>query len=231
MVTETVSSQAFKLKGRLYTLTVVHMLNADKNLFKEQVLKAVKTAPRLFEATPVILDCSFLADENFDLVWTCACLKKHGMLVIAVQSALPEHIALAAKIGLPVLSSSSTQDKNFVAEESKEEAKSHEARLHNTPVRSGQQIASPYGDLIITSAVSYGAELLAAGNIHVYGALRGRALAGINGNKDVRIFCQSLDAELVSIAGVYCLSDAIRAINYPCQIFLQNERIQVAALC
>ncbi len=232
MVQEVVNSQAFKLKGRLYTLTVVHMINTDKDLFKEQVAKAVKSAPRLFDGTPVILDCSFLMDENFDLAWTVNCLKKHGMLPIAVQTAFSNYINLASEIGLPVLSSSANQDKSLSIEENNEQVNStNQTRLHNNPVRSGQQIASPNGDLIVTSSVSHGAELLADGNIHVYGALRGRALAGIKGNKDVRIFCQSLDAELVAIAGIYCLSEAIQAINCPCQIFLQDERIQVEPLC
>ncbi|MRB49474.1 septum site-determining protein MinC, partial [Bacillus thuringiensis] len=76
------------------------------------------------------------------------------------------------------------------------------------------------GDLVITASVSHGAELLADGNIHVYGALRGRALAGISGDKQARIFCHSLEAELVSIAGFYRLSDAITPQPGPCQIFL-----------
>jgi septum site-determining protein MinC len=83
------------------------------------------------------------------------------------------------------------------------------------------------GDLVITASVSHGAELLADGNIHVYGALRGRALAGIAGDKNARIFCQSLEAELVSIAGFYRLSDAIEPIASPCQIFIHDERIQI----
>ena len=86
------------------------------------------------------------------------------------------------------------------------------------------------GDLVITAAVSHGAELLADGNIHVYGALRGRALAGIAGDKLARIFCQSLEAELVSIAGCYRLSDAIGKIAGPCQIYLQDDRIQIDPL-
>jgi septum site-determining protein MinC len=71
---------------------------------------------------------------------------------------------------------------------------------------------------------------LADGNIHVYGALRGRALAGITGNKDARIFCQSLEAELVSIAGYYRLSDSIKSITGACQIFLQDDQIQIEAV-
>lgn len=233
MSTEIISAQAFKLKGRLYTLTVVHMLNADKSLFEEQVIKAVKSAPRLFEATPVILDSSFLDDESFDLVWTITCLKKYGMLPIAIQTMNPNHVTLALEIGLAVLSSSANQDKSLNIEEKLSKDSDpilSKPRLHNLPVRSGQQIVSQHGDLIVTSSVSHGAELLAAGNIHVYGALRGRALAGINGNKDARIFCHSLDAELVAIAGIYCLSEAIQAVNYPCQIFLREERIYVEAL-
>ena len=86
------------------------------------------------------------------------------------------------------------------------------------------------GDLVVTASVSHGAELLADGNIHVYGALRGRALAGIKGNKQARIFCQSLDAELVSISGFYCLSESMEKISEPCQIFLENDCIQIERL-
>lgn len=232
MVEEIVKSQAFKLKGRLYTLTVVHMIDTDKNLFQEQLVKAVKSAPRLFTGTPVIIDCSFITDENFDLSWTVACLKQHGMLPIAIQAVSPSYIALAAQENLPVLSASASQDKTFQDQENstaKQSAPSN-FRHHMSPIRSGQQVTSPSGDLIVTAAVSHGAELLAAGNIHIYGALRGRALAGITGNKEARIFCQSLDAELVAIAGIYCLSEVIHKVNYPCQIFLRDERIQIEAL-
>jgi len=75
------------------------------------------------------------------------------------------------------------------------------------PVRSGRQIYAAGADLIVVAPVSAGAELLADGSIHVYGALRGRALAGVSGDKTARIFCQSLEAELVSIAGLYRVSE------------------------
>lgn len=77
------------------------------------------------------------------------------------------------------------------------------------PVRSGQQIFAGRGDLVVVASVSPGAELIARGNIHVYGALRGRALAGVHGDSTARIFCEALDAELIAIAGLYKLSDAI----------------------
>ena len=83
------------------------------------------------------------------------------------------------------------------------------ALLVTEPVRSGQQIFAERGDLVVVASVSPGAELIARGNIHVYGALRGRALAGVHGDSAARIFCETLDAELIAIAGLYKLSDAI----------------------
>jgi septum site-determining protein MinC len=83
------------------------------------------------------------------------------------------------------------------------------ALLVTEPVRSGQQIFAQRGDLVVVASVSAGAELMARGNIHVYGTLRGRALAGVHGDSTARIFCETLDAELIAIAGLYKLSDAI----------------------
>ena len=82
-------------------------------------------------------------------------------------------------------------------------------KLILSPVRSGQQIYAPDGDITVIGSVSHGAELLADGNIHVYGALRGRALAGINNNNQARIFCNSLEADLISIAGQFKISENI----------------------
>ncbi|MBB5186391.1 septum site-determining protein MinC [Zhongshania antarctica] len=84
------------------------------------------------------------------------------------------------------------------------------SKIITTPIRSGQQVYAPGGDLIIMAAVSAGAEVLADGNIHVYGALRGRALAGVKGDLSARIFCQSLEAELVSIAGTFKVDEDLR---------------------
>lgn len=87
---------------------------------------------------------------------------------------------------------------------------SRPSKLITHPVRSGQQIYAKEADLVIVSQVSPGAEVIADGNIHIYGALRGRALAGVNGDTNVRIFCRSLEAELVSIAGQYMLNEDLR---------------------
>lgn len=84
------------------------------------------------------------------------------------------------------------------------------SKIITTPIRSGQQVYAPGGDLIVLAAVSAGAEILADGNIHVYGPLRGRALAGVQGDTNARIFCQSLEAELISIAGHFKLDEDFR---------------------
>ena len=106
------------------------------------------------------------------------------------------------------------------------------AKVINTPVRSGQQIYAKDTDLIILSQVGQGAEVIADGNIHIYGTLRGRAIAGASGNKEARIFCQSLQAELVSIAGIYKVSDDLSEdqIGHSCQVGLKENNLHIDTL-
>ncbi|MBO9418242.1 septum site-determining protein MinC [Labrenzia sp. R4_2] len=94
-------------------------------------------------------------------------------------------------------------------------------------VRSGQSILHPDGDVTIVGSVSSGAEIIAGGSIHVYGALRGRALAGVSGRDGARIFCSKLDAELVSINGLYKVADDFDAAlrNAPAQIRFEDESL------
>jgi septum site-determining protein MinC len=101
-----------------------------------------------------------------------------------------------------------------------------------TPVRSGQVIHAVGGDLVVLAPVSSGAELIADGNIHVYGPLRGRALAGARGNSDVSIFCLSLEAEFVSIAGRYLMAEEISKIQRgkPARAYLEEESLVITTL-
>ena len=101
------------------------------------------------------------------------------------------------------------------------------------PIRTGQQVYAENADLIVLALVSEGAEIIADGNIHVYGPLRGRAMAGASGNKQARIFAQSMQAELVSVAGIYRVFDQ----NLPphlhhkaVQIHLQDDRLAIAPI-
>ena len=230
-------SKAFKLKGRLYTLTVLQLLNADKQFFEQQLEQIIAKAPRLFLGTPIVLDCGLIQEPDFDLQGFHTILRSRNLLLVAIQGGDPLLSSIAQCLGLAVLHGSSTQDKALLTEIPSEIPEGPVAnpdllktRLQTTAVRSGQQIVCKGGDLVIAASVSHGAELLADGNIHVYGVLRGRALAGISGNKKARIFCLSLDAELVSIAGYYRLSDVIEPNQGPCQIYLQDEHIHIEPL-
>ncbi len=105
-------------------------------------------------------------------------------------------------------------------------------KVVTSPIRSGQQIYAPGGDLIVMSAVSAGAEVLADGNIHIYGALRGRALAGVKGDSNARIFCSSQEAELVSIAGHFMVDDQLRSSHWktPVQIQIKDGTVVLQPL-
>jgi septum site-determining protein MinC len=104
--------------------------------------------------------------------------------------------------------------------------------LHESPVRSGQSVIFPHGDVTILGAVASGAEVIAGGSIHVYGALRGRAIAGSMGNARARIFCAKLEAELLAIDGLYRTADEIEAQyrGRPFQAWLEGDAMMMATL-
>ncbi|WP_343598177.1 septum site-determining protein MinC [Acinetobacter sp.] len=107
----------------------------------------------------------------------------------------------------------------------KSNAVSHATSYHNEILRTGQCLVQENGDVILNASMNSGSEIIASGNIHVYGTTHGRIIAGASGDASARIFCQSLNAELVSIAGTYCVADDVPhdMIKKPVQIYL-NER-------
>ena len=100
------------------------------------------------------------------------------------------------------------------------------------PIRSGQSIVFPNGDVTVLGSVSPGAEIVAGGSIHVYGALRGRAMAGSGGNPRARIFCGKNEAELISVDGYYCTAEQMDANlrNRSTQCWLEDRVLSIAAL-
>lgn len=236
MTENTTNIQAFKLKGRLYTFTVLQVLDSNPHHFSEHLIQTIQKAPKLFDRTPIVFDLSQVNPETCDLSSLCQIAKQQGIIPVAIQGGNILQETLAQAQGLAVLNASSSQDKTIIDEPLEEEIQPISplnqlpSKLITTPVRSGKQVVAKGGDLTVIASVSPGAELLADGCIHVYGTLRGRALAGISGNKEARIFCQALDAELVAIAGCYRLSDAITPINSPCQIYLLDDHIQIETL-
>jgi septum site-determining protein MinC len=104
--------------------------------------------------------------------------------------------------------------------------------LIDAPVRSGQAIVHPDGDVTIVGSVSSGAEIIAAGSIHVYGTLRGRVLAGAYGNQRARIFCRRLDAELIAIDGHYIVADDVEPHlrKAPIQAWLEGDELKIITM-
>jgi septum site-determining protein MinC len=226
--------QVLRLKGRLYTVTVIQLMQTDPSIFAKQMQDYAEKAPKLLTYMPVVLDCASISIALPSLLPYSEVLKKLNIYLIGVQGSQPWLQALAKQHQLPIFQASSNQDRDLVIKEKpapKLQSKANAVtKMVTQPVRSGQQVVSQGGDLIVVSSVGHGAELLSDGHIHVYGPLRGRALAGIKGNKQARIFCTQLDAELVSIAGFYRLRESIPQIQGPCQIFISDDRLQIIAL-
>lgn len=236
MTKSLLKNPVFKLKGRLYTLTVMQIEDHELDAFSTQLKHTISQAPLLFKSLPLVLDCTGVKDP-FALQAIYQCLCAHHLCPIAVQGG-GEHIAqFAQQHGLAVLNGSATQDQPISLSTAEPalvrsfDQASYRTTCHTMPVRSGQQLVARNGELLVIGSVSPGAELLAAGHIYIYGALRGRALAGINGDQQARIFCQSLQAELISIAGVYRLSETIQPVKGACQIYLQQEQLIIEPIC
>jgi septum site-determining protein MinC len=102
----------------------------------------------------------------------------------------------------------------------------------DSPVRSGQTVSFPHGDVTIIGSVASGAEVIAAGSIHIYGALRGRAIAGSTGSAKARIFCGKLEAEFLAIDGLYRTADDLEAQirGKPVQAWLDGDQMKITAL-
>ena len=211
-------SPVFQLKGSMLAITVLELAQNDLERLDRQLAVKVEQAPDFFNNTPLVLALDKLpADSDLDLPALIALCRKHGLRTLAVRAGDPQIIEAAGVLDLPVLPPSGAKERklDLASKAPAEPAKPAEplyrpTRVVTTPIRGGQQVYAKDGDLIVLAAVSPGAELLADGNIHVYGPLRGRALAGIKGDTNARIFCQQLAAEMVSIAGRYKVAEDLR---------------------
>lgn len=229
------AQEAFKLKASLFTLTTFHLLNADAQLVHQQLKPLVEQTPRFFQQLPVILDLFSLstATASIDFPAIISCLRGYGLIPVGIRGGSAEQQTLAIQSGLAILANLKTEVTD--TPKSNIPTPAINSKLITQPVRSGQQIYAKNSDLIVIASVSPGAELLADGNIHIYGRLKGRALAGVSGNQQAHIFCQNLEAELVAIAGHYWLSEDLQDLQQTLtkcsvQIFLEQERLQLKQL-
>lgn len=233
-------NSAFQLKGSLFTLTVLHLLKTDLDAINKQLAPMVKQTPKFFYYMPVVIDLQKLRSNDgtatiIDFQDLDACLRAHKLIPVGIRGGTPEQQEAALQAGLALLPNTKTETTDVTASLNSTPPPPqavNQSRLITQPVRSGQQIYARNADLIVLAPVSHGAELLADGHIHVYGTLRGRALAGVNGDQNARIFCQSLEAELVAIAGHYWLSEDLQnsPLKQGVHVYLENERLHVGTL-
>ncbi|MEA9394673.1 septum site-determining protein MinC [Lelliottia amnigena] len=215
------SNTPIELKGSSFTLSVVHLHDAKPEVIRQALEDKIAEAPAFLKHAPVVVNVSGL-DAPVNWQHLQQAVSSTGLRIVGISGCKDARLKNEIeRAGLPLLN----EGKEKTARSTPKEAPTPppqtqtvtpvtKTRMIDVPVRSGQRIYAPNCDLIVTSHVSAGAELIADGNIHVYGMMRGRALAGASGDRDAQIFCTHLTAELVSIAGEYWLSDKIPAEFY-----------------
>ncbi len=248
-----------RLRGGTFTMMVLDVPAEGDPL--AGVEAKMLQAPSFFDGAPMVLDLYSVSDRaRLDIVDMIGRLRELGFVPVGVQNGSEQQNDSALAAGLcpfPAWRSgrqrparqaeAEAEDHAQPVEESPQkdieaaapidedpaaEPEARPAMLVTRPIRSGRRVYARGTDLVVAAPVSSGAELIADGHIHVYGALRGRALAGVHGDETARIFCQSLEAELVSIAGAYRVREDIdeRLIGQGVQIYISEGRLLIEPL-
>ncbi|MEQ1530324.1 MAG: septum site-determining protein MinC [Methylococcales bacterium] len=226
---------ALEFKSSTFSVPVLILSVNDVSIIEHQLQEKIQLAPEFFKNSPLVIDLTELNKHELDIdieVLT-EIIYKLNLLPIGLRGGSQKQNQHALELGIPIHSSHTTTS----AEPKKAKVAVSDPApvadivttvLITQPVRSGQRVYAS-GDLIIMAQVSAGAEILAEGNIHVYSSLRGRALAGVQGNPNARIFCSDLQAELISIAGNYKVSEDLKDVvrNKPVQIYLQDHTLVI----
>lgn len=233
-----------EIRSSTFFVPVLVLYSNDFALIEQRLQQKLSQAPDFFRNSPIVFDLHELnANEGeIDIVKLVELIRKAGLFPIGIRGGTEFQNERASSLFIAADATRSNQ--NIVTETLKASAPvlepqtivkevvvNNAATLITQPVRSGQRIYVS-GDLIILSQVSAGAEIMAEGNIHVYNTLRGRALAGVQGNTEARIFCFDLQAELISIAGDYKTSEDLKetVLKKPVQVYLQNHALIIKEL-
>ncbi|MFD2180077.1 septum site-determining protein MinC [Veronia pacifica] len=213
-----------ELKGSSFTLSVLHLMDNNLSDAVSFLCEKVEQAPAFFDGAPVVIDISRLHTcPDFSRLQQA--VNSTGMILVGLTGCKNNDIRNAAKQhGLAVMSSAKSSRVN--------DPVLTPTKVVTTPIRSGQQIYAKNADLVVLNHVSAGAEVIADGSIHIYGVLRGRAIAGATGQREAKIFCQDLQSELLSIAGTYSLSDTIPSelIQNAARVYLDGDALRIEHL-
>lgn len=240
---------SFLLKRRAHNLMIFELHNPNIVQLALRLKDHMAQAPNLFKNTPTVLDLAPLEDgfKVIDFPALASLLDNHGLTIVGITggteaqriTAARARLALFPTAGIAATAEPSAARPNDAAAAAPAPETPAEVQADNPSnlvlrqtVRAGQQVYARGGSLVVEASVNEGSEVIADGDIHIYGTLRGRALAGVRGRKDARIWCQNLDAELVSINGIYRTRDSIEAglIGKAAVIEIQQEKLIIRTL-
>jgi septum site-determining protein MinC len=198
---------SFELKGKVAPCTLFRPLTTELAVLAGDVSARLAETPQFLRGLAVIMDLSALGPmrDRLDVAGLTTLLREHGLSPVGIQGGGEDHERQAAELHLGVFSGIRAESPR-VGSVSAPPAETG-AMVVEKPVRSGQQVYARGRDLVVLAPVGPGAEVIADGNIHIYAPLRGRALAGAMGFEGARIFCTDLRAELISVAGLYRVSE------------------------
>ncbi|MGL6111019.1 MAG: septum site-determining protein MinC [Rubrivivax sp.] len=214
VVSSEIATAVLELRSAALTLIAVVLKTADLETLSAELDRRATVMPGVFEDEPVAIDLSQVrqAEEPVRFTELIALLRLHRMVPVAARGGSPEQMAAAFAAGLveapeglrvPRTPGAGTQVERIV----EVQLPAPPPMIIERPLRSGQQVYARGCDLIVLALVSHGAEVIADGHIHVYAPLRGRAIAGAKGDTAARIFSTAMEAQLLSIAGVYRTTD------------------------
>jgi septum site-determining protein MinC len=218
--------QPLKLRSRLVSSHQINVSNDTLDAFSNQLDTAITQAPALFKSAPSILDISECPVDFSDqaLQQRINLCREKGLVPYALTSTMTEHQTLAAKAGFAWVEPKATRRTSAQKET---QPAIVQTKVISTPIRSGQQVYAKDANLLITSQVSAGAEVIADGNIHILGALRGRAIAGAQGLASSEIVCQVMQAELIAIAGNYIVQDDFPKGEGGARCYLDEHKLNI----
>jgi septum site-determining protein MinC len=195
----------------------------------EEIDATLARSPGFFVGKPVVLDLSAVDLSQSAIAHLVTSLEQRNIRVLSIEGVDAELITTS----MPPLLTGGRHCVLTQNEPKKPEAKPKPTSLLlENPVRSGQSIVFIEGDVTVLGSVGSGAEIVAGGSIHIYGTLRGRAMAGVNGNAAARIYCQKIEAELLAIDGYYQTAEDISATlrSRPAQAWLAGDTMRITPL-
>lgn len=220
--------QLVRMRGRSYVAFVFSPVVPIQG-WLEEIDATLARSPGFFVGKPVVLDLSAVELSQSAIAHLVASLEQRNIRILGIEGVEAEHLTTS----MPPLLTGGRPTVLVQNEPKKPDAKPKpNSLLLDSPVRSGQSIVFTEGDVTVLGSVGSGAEIVAGGSIHVYGALRGRAMAGVNGNSAARIFCQKIEAELLAIDGYYQTAEDIdiNLRNRPAQAWLDGDVMKITPL-